>query len=285
MKLLQYYDKDELRLGIETEKGVIDVAAEAAKCAVSAPKTVMEVIRSGEVAMRILDKLASNADRCIVPERLAPVVTGMEKILCIGRNYAAHAAELGNDVPTEPCVFSKFPNALAAHGDAVALPEGYTKYDYEAELVIIVGRELHNATETEAAAAIFGYTCGNDISNREAQFISGQWLIGKSSDHFGPIGPCLVTEDSFDPSDVAVRSYVNGELRQDGRTRDLIFPPAVLLSYISRHMTLRPGDIVFSGTPAGVIFGYPEERQVWLRAGDEVEIEVEGIGRLKNLLV
>lgn len=223
----------------------------------------------------------------LLPEeeaRFLPVVTRPGKVLCVGINYRKHIEETGDKVPAEPVLFSKFATALAAHQEPVQIPDCAHRVDYEAELVLVIGRGGKNLTREEAQQAIFGYTCGNDLSARDLQFVSGQWLLGKTPDGFAPVGPFVATADEFAPEGRRISSYVNGELRQDGNTSQMIFDCAEIVRYTSRTMTLEPGDLIFTGTPDGVILGYPPEKQVWLKAGDLVEVEIEGIGRLANRL-
>ena len=214
----------------------------------------------------------------------ANVVDPIGKLVCVGLNYRAHASGVHMKIPEYPILFSKFANALVPCGAPVELPEWESSYDYEAELVIVMGKECWNVDEEQAKAAIFGYTCGNDFSLRDAQMCSGQWLIGKTMPGFGPCGPCIVTADSYDPDEPkAIRSYVNGQLRQDGSTGDMIFSCAKIISYASKDIKLCPGDLIYTGTPSGVALEGEEKH--WLRPGDVVDVEIEGIGTLRNPLV
>ena len=171
-------------------------------------------------------------------------------------------------------------------GAAVELPEWEESYDYEAELVIVMGKRAWNVTEEEAPSRIFGYTCGNDLSCRVPQKRTSQWLIGKALPGFGPCGPCIATADGFDPlSGKRIRSWVNGELRQDGSTADMIHSCTHIVSYASHYIALEPGDLIFTGTPSGVALEKHGDEQKWLRPGDVVDVEIEGIGRLTNKMV
>lgn len=284
MKLTQFVRGGEVRLGLVTERGLLDVTAAGEAAGTAAPGTMLEAIRGGEAARRVLESLSGAPGPFVSEPTFAPAVTGGEKILCVGLNYRAHIEETDEITPEYPLLFSKFSNALAAHGESVALDPEWESYDYEAELVIVIGRRARNVSAEEARSCVFGYTCGNDLSNRETQLHrGGQWLIGKSMDSFGPVGPAVVTADAFDPADKAIRSRVNGELRQDSRTSLMIFSCEEIVSYASRHMTLQPGDLIFTGTPAGVELGRKEKS--WLKPGDRVEIEIEGIGSLENRMV
>ena len=156
--------------------------------------------------------------------------------------------------------------------------------DYEAELVIIIGKEASKVTKEEALSYVFGYTVGNDLSARDLQSRSSQWLLGKTCDNFAPIGPYITTAGEIDPNNLNIGCKVNGVVRQAANTKDMIFDCATIISYISESMTLKPGDIIFTGTPGGVILGYPKERQQWLKAGDEIEVSIQHIGTLANRL-
>jgi 2-keto-4-pentenoate hydratase/2-oxohepta-3-ene-1,7-dioic acid hydratase in catechol pathway len=192
------------------------------------------------------------------------------RIVCIGLNYKAHAGESGGEPPKAPLLFGKFSNTLVGDGDPIVLPPGVGHVDAEAELAVVMGER----------GEIFGYTCANDVSARDAQFGDGQWFRGKSMDTFCPVGPRIVEAADFDPSDVRVQQRLNGEVLQDARTSDLIFDIPTLVGYVARWMTLEPGDLILTGTPEGV--GVFREPKVALQGGDVVEVEVEGIGVLRN---
>ena len=213
--------------------------------------------------------------------------TPENKILCVGLNYKSHAEETGGEAPKEPVIFSKFLDALAADGQEITLPPWHRCYDYEAELVAVMGKALyHAADEDEARAAIGGYTCGNDLSARDCQFRSNQWLIGKSLPGFAPVGPRVVPAAEFDPETPhRITCALNGVIVQDDDVTNMIFSCAAIVSYISQFMPLAPGDLIFTGTPAGVILGRPKGQRVWLKPGDEVAVSIEGIGTLRNRLV
>ena len=196
------------------------------------------------------------------------------KVVCVAANYRDHAAEMGRPVPTSPRLFLKPTTALVGPGEPIPLPAGSARVDHEAELAVVVGRPLRDATPGEALAGVLGYTCLNDVTARDWQRADGIFGRAKGADGFCPVGPVLAA--GLDPGDLRVRCRVDGELRQDGTTADMVFPVAELLAFISRVMTLRPGDIVATGTPAGV---GP------LRPGQVVEVEIEGIGVLRNPVV
>jgi len=193
------------------------------------------------------------------------------KIVCVGRNYVDHAKELGNEVPKYPLLFMKPPSAIIANGDPIILPPQSKQVEHEGELVVVIGKRGKNITTEVASNFIFGYTIGNDVTARDLQYSDGQWTRAKGFDTFCPFGPWIDTE--FDPSDAVVTSRVNGQMRQMASTRDMIFNISVLIAYVSSIMTLEPGDLLFTGTPAGV--GLLED-------SDVVDVEIEGLGKLSN---
>ena len=210
---------------------------------------------------------------------LAPIEP--RQFFCIGLNYRRHAAETGMAVPETPILFSKYANSLAASGDDVPLPDVAQQYDYEAELGVVIGRPARGVSEAEALDHVWGYCNCNDVSARDLQFRSTQWMLGKTLDRFLPVGPYLVSADEVgDPQALRVRCTVNGDVRQDESTADMVFGVAELVSYISRFWTLEPGDLIATGTPQGVAAGRPD--QPWLVPGDEVVVEVGALGRLVN---
>jgi 2-keto-4-pentenoate hydratase/2-oxohepta-3-ene-1,7-dioic acid hydratase in catechol pathway len=292
MKLLQFVRQGELRLGVKTNFGILDVKDAAERFEVSAPTSLKDLILKEDKGLAIINNLVSRACKDGVKGlffqeeglKYAPAVTNPEKIICVGLNYVDHAKESKMDVPTSPILFSKFNNTLAAHQDYVVIPQGTEQMDYEAELVVVIGKTAKNVSEEQALSYVYGYSVGNDISSRDLQFRTGQWLLGKSPDGFAPVGPYIVTSDEIDPNNLTVECRVNGEVRQKANTKDMIFNCATLISYISKYMTLQPGDLIFTGTPDGVILGYPKEEQVWLNSGDEMVVSIESIGDLKNTL-
>jgi len=216
--------------------------------------------------------------------KLLPPVPDAGKILCIGLNYRDHAIEGGKAIPGEPVVFGKFPNTLIAHGDPIAIPKVAQKVDYEAELVIVIGKTgKHIPNDTSAFQYVGGYTCGHDVSARDWQFRGEekQWIIGKTFDTFAPTGPVLVTADEIpDPHKLQVQLRLNGTTMQNSNTREFIFGVPHLLWFLSQVVTLEPGDLIFTGTPPGV--GIARKPPVLLKPGDVTEVEVEKIGVLRN---
>lgn len=205
------------------------------------------------------------------------------KILCVGLNYADHAAEFNDPVPAEPVFFCKANSSLSSHQSPILLPSVSDQIDYEAELVVIIGRAGRDIPESEALDYVFGYTCGNDVSCRDWQSgkPAGQWFLGKSFDSFAPIGPGIVTKDEIpNPNHLAIASRLNGKTMQSSNTSNFIFPVEKLIAYVSQVMTLKPGDLLFTGTPGGV--GMRRNPPVFLKNGDTIEVEIENIGTLTN---
>ncbi|MFF7213389.1 fumarylacetoacetate hydrolase family protein [Streptomyces sp. NPDC008238] len=224
---------------------------------------------------------ADAADR-----RIGPPLTRIGKIVCIGLNYHDHARETGAAVPEEPILFMKAPDTVVGPDDTVLVPRGSRKTDWEVELAVVIGRELrYAADEAEALAAVAGYAVSHDVSERAFQIErGGQWDKGKNCETFNPLGPWLVTADEIpDPQALGLRLWVNGDLKQDGTTAEQIFPVAEVVRYVSQFMTLYPGDVINTGTPAGVALGRPEPKP-YLRAGDVVELEIDGLGHQRQAL-
>jgi 2-keto-4-pentenoate hydratase/2-oxohepta-3-ene-1,7-dioic acid hydratase in catechol pathway len=287
---------DGLSLGIKTEKGVINVRAALEALGPDlegVPDTPKALYAQGLSALPALTALIaaamprSDGATWMLSEAsltLGPCVPSPEKILCVGLNYRQHIAETNAETPKVPVLFSKFDNALAAPGEPVPIPRHVVEIDYEAELAVVIGREAKYIAEEKALDHVLGYCNANDISARELQMRTSQWLLGKTLDKFLPLGPYLVTADEVeDPQQLAVRSWLNGELRQDSNTADMLFSTAHIISYASQYMTLRTGDVICTGTPEGVILGKAEK--VWMRPGDEITIQVGSLGPLTNCLV
>lgn len=289
MKLITYRSENELKLGIKTEAGVVDVQATAAASGLEdLPTTPDAFFADGLRNLPLLqDMLAGMETAVLLNENtltLAPTVPNPGKIICVGLNYRSHVTESKMELPTTPILFSKFNNALAAHNEPVPLPKNGTQFDYEGEMVAVIGKRARNVSQADALAVVLGYCNGNDLSIRDWQFRSGQWLLGKTADKFVPIGPYLVTADEVgNPQNLDIKLWLNGELRQNSNTSYMIFPVAEIISYISQHLTLEPGDIILTGTPEGVILGM--EEKVWLKPGDTLRVAVEKLGVLQNELV
>jgi 2-keto-4-pentenoate hydratase/2-oxohepta-3-ene-1,7-dioic acid hydratase in catechol pathway len=278
-------------LGIKTDTGIIDVVKANALLGLSAPTTLEALLQSGQAtALHDIVKEASTsaARSSIVEERTITygrLLTRPGKIICVGLNYRAHAAEAGEKLPKQPILFNKYINALAAHQSTIKLPpkDVSYKFDYETELLIVIGKTARNVAEAEALDYIAGYAIGHDFSARDLQLeTGGQWMVGKTLDGFAPIGPYFVSADLVgDPNNLKLETRVNGELRQSDNTKNFIFNTQTMVAYASKLFALEPGDIIFTGTPSGVILGMPHDKQVWLKAGDKVESTIEKLGVLK----
>lgn len=235
------------------------------------------------LAGSLLDNLAGAGETvgelALDGARLAAPVPRPGKVICVGLNYADHAAESGQALPERPLLFNKLPDCIVGPGAPIVRPPGATRLDHEAELAVVIGRPARRVAEVDALGYVGGYACFNDVSERDAQLGDGQWLRGKSYDGFGPLGPCLVTPDEIpDPQALRIACRVNGETRQDSSTAHMVFSVAELIAYCSRWFPLNPGDVLATGTPAGVGLGSGR----YLEPGDVVEVEIEGLGVLDN---
>lgn len=234
----------------------------------------------------VADTLASRRPPCLVrasDAEFLPPVPEPQKIACVGLNYADHAAETGDQVPDCPVFFNKFPTALAQNGEVIRIPEVSDKIDYEAELVLVIGKKGRNIPKESAMEHVAGYCCGNDVSARDWQMRppARQWFLGKTFDQFAPIGPWIVTPDEIpDPQSLEISMRLNGQVMQHSNTRQFIFSIPTLINWVSQVSTLVPGDLIFTGTPPGV--GIGRNPQVFLKSGDVCEVEIEKIGILRN---
>lgn len=289
MRLLSHA-RDGLVRGAVLSAGVaVDLAAAVEFAGLPAPADGVLSVRGFLAAGHPKDLVAEAAARLAaggsgIPQhelRLLPPVPDPEKILCIGLNYRDHAAEAGLDLPTEPMVFAKFRNCLIGATDEIVLPDEVERVDYEAELAVVIGRRGKGISAADAQEYIAGITVFNDVSARDLQLATSQWTLGKSVDTFGPCGPWLVTLDEItDMADLRMRTRVNGAVVQDSSTAEMVFGVAELVAYLSQAMTLEPGDLIATGTPAGV--GFKRNPPVLLRAGDVVEVEIDEVGLLAN---
>lgn len=287
MIFVTFRSGDAWRPGLRLPGGVLDlVTAAAADGGLSLPADPSHLLALGAPAwdrMRALADAATRDGHPLLNEgdlMLGPPVPKPGKILCIGLNYRRHAAESGVPEPTEPVLFSKFDNAVVGPDASVAI-DGLTQVDYESELALVIGRSAQGVREADALDSIGGYLNANDLSERELQMRSGQWLLGKTLDGFLPIVPYLVSADTVgDPGDLPVRGRLNGETRQESSTSDLIFSVPEILADVTRYMTLEPGDLICTGTPEGVILG--RDPKVWLKPGDVYEVEVGPLGTLRT---
>ena len=288
MQSLTFKTGNDYKLGLVTGAGVIDVGAANAALGTSVPTDVNQFIAAGASAGADLISKAAGKTGPWLLERggltLGPVVPDPGKIICIGLNYAKHAAETGASLPTHPVVFSKFNNTLAGDGEAIPLKTSIAhEFDYEVELCAVIGKRAVDVSEADALDYVYGYCTANDLSVRDLQNRTSQWLLGKTPDKFFPIGPVLVSADEVgDPQRLQVTTTVNGEMRQNENTSDMIFSVAQIVSYCSQYFTLEPGDLITTGTPAGVAMGLPNKP--WLKSGDKVVVEVEKLGKLTNTM-
>jgi 2-keto-4-pentenoate hydratase/2-oxohepta-3-ene-1,7-dioic acid hydratase in catechol pathway len=294
LTLLNMRRDGQYRLGVKTNKGILDVSEAAKLLHMHAPATTDDLLQNqdGPSLNALVDAAAksNSAQKAYLKEEnieYGPAVTRPEKIVCVGLNYRQHAKEIGAQVPKQPVLFNKFNNALNYHGGTIKLPvDAAKKFDYEVELVMVIGKQAKNVTETDALAYVAGYCTGNDFTARDLQLeTGGQWMVGKTPDQFAPLGPYLVTADQIDPDNLKLECRANGETRQSSNTSDMIYNTRQIIAYISRVITLKPGDIIFTGTPQGVIQGMPKDKQVWLKPGDKIACSLEKLGELKFDLV
>jgi 2-keto-4-pentenoate hydratase/2-oxohepta-3-ene-1,7-dioic acid hydratase in catechol pathway len=280
-------------LGIKTDAGVLDVAAASKLYRIKAPLTIDEVLAGADCAplRRLVEKatMDKRGKKVLLSEtraKFGPAIPNPPKIICVGLNYRRHALETNNPIPPVPLLFSKYENTLTGHRSRVKLPlKVDTQIDYEVELVIVMGRKAVDVPEDKALSYVFGYATGNDLSARALQRATSQFMLGKIPDGFAPLGPYVVSADQIpDPQNLKVTTHANEERRQNSSTADMIFTCAQIVSYCSRHFTLKPGDIIYTGTPEGVVLGYPPEKRVWLKPGDKVVTEVEKLGALEVTL-
>lgn len=293
MKLVTMRKPGGVTPGIVAERGIIDVVEAKTvlndrldfELPVSAPDFFLNAVNYLPALQKLLDMSVSETFLYKEEElEFGPAVPSPGKIICIGLNYRQHAIEAGLALSSTPVLFSKFQNAIAAHGDNIPLLDDASQYDYEAELVVVMGKTASRVSEADALDYVLGYCNGNDVSARDLQTRTSQWLLGKTLDKFMPIGPYLITADEVaDPQNLQIRSWLNGELRQDSNTSDMVFSVRKIISYISQHFPLESGDIIATGTPEGVILG--KENPQWMKPGDTVTVEVEGLGRLESRMV
>jgi 2-keto-4-pentenoate hydratase/2-oxohepta-3-ene-1,7-dioic acid hydratase in catechol pathway len=292
--LLTMQRNGQYRLGAKTDKGILDVRQAAEVLKMYSPATLDDMLQNEEgasvqavVEASLKSSAAQKAFLKSESVEYGPLLTRPEKIICVGLNYRRHAQEVKLPIPKQPVLFNKYNNSLLQHGGTLKLPAAVAnKFDYEIELVIVVGREARNVSEADALNYVAGYCTGNDFSARDLQFdTGGQWMVGKTSDGFAPLGPYFVTAEQVDPNNLNLECRVNGETRQSSNTKDMIYNCQQIISYTSARISLRPGDIIFTGTPEGVIWGKPKDQQVWLKAGDKIACSLEKLGELKFELV
>jgi 2-keto-4-pentenoate hydratase/2-oxohepta-3-ene-1,7-dioic acid hydratase in catechol pathway len=284
MRLVTFENNGSRRLGVRKGDSVVDLSLADP----TLPGQMLEFLEAGESAM-ISARTASQKGEHLIPltkVKICAPIQNPQKVICIGLNYADHAAESGMPIPPEPVVFSKFSSSIIGPGDTIVAPSVSNEVDYEVELVVVIGKSGRHISEANALSHVAGYSVGHDVSARDYQLKkpAGQWMLGKTFDTFAPLGPELVTsEDVSDPGNLWIRCTLNGVVVQNSSTSQLIFPIQKLISYLSHVFTLSPGDLIFTGTPPGV--GMGRKPQVWLKNGDVVVCEVEGLGRLENPVV
>ncbi len=289
MRIARYRFGGEETYGVLTGESIISLPGLAEKFKMKLPETVEGFVAAGESALQTAESLLKKADgrdsenlaaRLVDVTLLAPL-SSPPKIICLGLNYRDHAAETGKTIPKEPIIFMKPRTAIIGPNEKIIKPSFVNELDYEGELAIVIGKKAKNVTVSDAKSCVFGYTVFNDVSAREIQFGDKQWTRGKSFDTFAPIGPCITTKTQLsDTSSLRIQTWVNGELRQNGTTKNMVFSVEEIVHHLSRVMTLEPCDIIATGTPAGVAMAMKPPK--WLKNRDIVRIEIEGIGILEN---
>ncbi|KAJ8686244.1 hypothetical protein QAD02_022038 [Eretmocerus hayati] len=286
MRFVQFVNKGggPQQLGVQLKQGGDIVAISVINSRV--PNTLKKLLEGGEEILKKAKRIVAEG-RSVIPEKdvvFLPPITKMDKLACVGLNYSGHCKEQNVEPPSNPVIFSKFPSNVIGPYDDIHLPTISDKVDWEAELAIVIGKKCKSINNHEADEYIFGYTVAQDLSARDWQKgkrNGGQFLLGKAMDNFCPLGPAVVAKESIaDVKNLAVRTYVNGQIKQDGNTSELIFKTNDIVAYLSQFMTLLPGDVILTGTPGGV--GFTRNPPEYLKKGDVLETEIEGIGRLKN---
>ena len=291
MRLVTYEAQGTWRSGILRGEAVVDAESAAKQARSGGAERVWvsnrAIIQASEAERAAALEAAAELESAAIPladVRLGPPIPDPEKILCMGLNYRDHAAESNLPLPEVPLFFAKFRNSLVGPADQIALPGASDQIDYEAELAVVMGRRCRDVAVTDALGYVAGAMALNDVSARDLQMEASQWTMGKAIDTFAPCGPALVLMDEIaDLQSLGIRARVNGETLQDANTSLMVFGVAEAIAFLTRVMTLEPGDIIATGTPAGV--GMARDPQVWLRDGDVVEIEIDEIGTLRNPVI
>ena len=276
MRLITFTHGGSTRAGLEVADGIADLAP-------AGYADVVSFLRAGDTAVQKANEmLASHGE--VIPRSDVKIEAPLPvppKFICIGLNYLDHAKESGMDVPTTPIIFTKYSNAVIGPGDNIEIPTVSNEVDYEAEFAFVIGKEGRNIAKDDWEKHVFGYTIVNDVSARDYQLATSQWTIGKTFDTFGPMGPSIVSKDEIaDPHNLRIGLDLNGQTLQDSSTKQLIFRIPDLIEYLSKVMTLTPGDIVSTGTPPGV--GMARKPPVYMKPGDDVVVKIEGLGELRN---
>jgi 2-keto-4-pentenoate hydratase/2-oxohepta-3-ene-1,7-dioic acid hydratase in catechol pathway len=291
LKIVRYLYQNEESYGILRQKDVLSLPTLAKHFQKTVPQKLEDFIMKGKETLATAEKLLKKTSLMAMESFSAPLdavsllapIPFPPKIICLGLNYFDHAAETNSEVPGEPVIFMKPHTAITGPNTKIVKPLFVKELDYEGELCIVMSKTAKNVSEAEAKNYVFGYTVFNDVSARDVQFKDGQWTRGKSFDTFAPTGPCITTESQLkNTGDLAIRTWVNGELRQNGTTRNMVFNISQIVHQLSRVMTMEPCDIIATGTPAGV--GFIAKPPRFLRHGDVVHIEIEGVGTLENIV-
>lgn len=292
MKILSYMRDGQERAGLLIDQTIYDVDACASHFGMqSLPSDLFQIIKAGLIdSLRQVEDQLKRSEVPLVCKMdlshavLAPPFRTPSKIICLGMNYHEHALEQGAKVPEQPLLFAKAPSAIIGPSQPIVIPKGSTRIDFEGELAIVIANRIRKADRSQAQRAILGYCCMNDVSERQMQFSDKQWFRSKSIDTFAPLGPWIVTAEEITyPPSLGITTMVNSEVMQSDSTANLIFKPAEIVEFISRHITLLPGDIIATGTPAGV--GVFRDPQIFLKHGDVVEIKIDMIGTLSNPVI
>ena len=293
MRLISYASSDGNRLGVLVDSGIVDVQRAGLGIGVDLPSTMRDLIGLGDAGLRLVEQAVATAEptASLLGRIVAPIPDLRKNVFAVGQNYRAHLEEVARArgielvMPPKVVLFSKPPTSVIGHDAAIEHDELATsQLDYEAELVIVIGRRGRNIPLERAYEHVFGYTIGNDVSARDVQRAHGQFFKGKAMDTYCPLGPCIVPSALIpDPQDLRIALRVNGETRQDARTSDMIFSVPEIIHQLSVGLTLEPGDLIMTGTPSGVALGMTPQR--WLVPGDVVEVEIERIGTLRNTVV
>lgn len=293
MRLVTYESDGHWRAGIAIDDRVVDAAAAAEAAQLTHDSTINWTSNRSLIQLSSDDQtrlenaahtLATKSSVAAIDAvHLGPPIVDPDKIICLGLNYRSHAAETGLKVPTVPILFAKYRNALTGPTSPIVLPSMSAEIDYEGELAVVIGRPCKDVTAADALSVVAGYMAFNDVSARDVQMRTSQWLSGKTLDTFAPCGPALVVNEIRNPQTLNLATRVNGQTLQQSNTRMMIFSVAESIAYISRLMTLQPGDIIATGTPEGV--GFKRNPPIFLHHGDVVEVEIEGIGCLRNPVI
>ena len=282
MKFVSYRAGAASRLAVVDGDSVIDLNRVLPEVPADARQALLAGVDLNAAARRAIELAGPGERQPLDGLALAPVVPEPGKTVCLGLNYYDHAAESGREKPVYPWFFLRGTSSLLAHGEAAARPSVSEKFDYEAELAVVIGKRARHVSREDALGYVFGYACFNDMSVRDYQKRTPQWTIGKNFDRSGAFGPVLVSADALPPGGAGLRiqSRLNGQVMQDANTRDMIWDVAETIALLSECLTLEPGDVIAMGTPAGV--GQARTPPVWMKHGDTIEVEIEGVGLLVN---